>query len=573
MKLTHIEAKNFLGARDVNVALTTPITLICGANGSGKSSVMEGVRLALTGEPSRVILKKDYARLVTEGEKSGFVTLSGDRFEASVVLPSGKRHATGNLPNAEMLPYVLDAPRFARLDDKARREFLFGLMEMSADAIGKRLSERGYDPDRIAHLASFLRAGHDVACKEAEARARDEKATWRTLTGETYGEKKAATWRAEKPEDAPTSSAPIEEAARLASDAEAKVAEINQTLGALKEARRTHEQAIERLSSLREKGARFARVADKLACDEEELKKWEEKVSQARINLEQSKRERLVCPHCDGEVTLFAGRLSPWKNEAVWGEAQANAEELKEFEEALRLMKSAVANDKRDLASAEAAAQAIKEAESAIGAPPAADEIEAQEKRLASARAEKESANARLTRLRSLEKQARLADETTARAQAAHQSVTAWLALAAALAPDGIPGEILTGALDTINDRLAVSSELWGPVALHPDMRITYAGRDYALLSESEKWRTDAVIAEAVSHLFSTGLLVLDRFDVLDAGGRSDLILWLIEVVGDGTALLFGTLKSSPSNLPEQVTALWIENGVISPSLQKEAAP
>jgi hypothetical protein len=96
------------------------------------------------------------------------------------------------------------------------------------------------------------------------------------------------------------------------------------------------------------------------------------------------------------------------------------------------------------------------------------------------------------------------------------------------------------------------------------DMTITAGGRLYALLSESEKWRVDAMIAEAISHLSGVKLLVLDRVDVLDFVGREDLLYWLDGLAEDGeieTALLFATLKALPAALPDSAAAVWIENG------------
>ena len=47
MKISKIEARNFLGARDIKAEIGTPVAIFCGANGSGKSSVQESVRMAL----------------------------------------------------------------------------------------------------------------------------------------------------------------------------------------------------------------------------------------------------------------------------------------------------------------------------------------------------------------------------------------------------------------------------------------------------------------------------------------------------------------------------------------------
>ena len=93
--------------------------------------------------------------------------------------------------------------------------------------------------------------------------------------------------------------------------------------------------------------------------------------------------------------------------------------------------------------------------------------------------------------------------------------------------------------------------------------------RPYEMLSESEQWRVDAMIAEAISHISGLKFVTLDRFDCLDTQGREDLIYWLDGLASEGaidTALIFGTLKSKPdaAHLPDTVEAFWIENGVIA---------
>lgn len=75
MKLTHLKISNYLGARSVDVRLDNPVTLFCGANGAGKSSILEAVRHAMTGESTRVGLKKDFNALITEGQEVGLVEI------------------------------------------------------------------------------------------------------------------------------------------------------------------------------------------------------------------------------------------------------------------------------------------------------------------------------------------------------------------------------------------------------------------------------------------------------------------------------------------------------------------
>ena len=152
----------------------------------------------------------------------------------------------------------------------------------------------------------------------------------------------------------------------------------------------------------------------------------------------------------------------------------------------------------------------------------------------------------------------------------------AWDALAEALGPNGIPAELLAKALGPINERLAQSAAdtTWPTVTIDGEMAVLLGGRPYALCSESERWRADAMLAEAITNLSGCGLLVLDRADVLDPASRGDLLAWmgvLAENNEIGTALLFATLKGLPASLPGGIEAHWIEGGTVVAELAEAA--
>ena len=50
MKITRLEITNTLGVRRFAADLSAPLQLIAGRNGAGKSSLLQAVRMALTGE-------------------------------------------------------------------------------------------------------------------------------------------------------------------------------------------------------------------------------------------------------------------------------------------------------------------------------------------------------------------------------------------------------------------------------------------------------------------------------------------------------------------------------------------
>ncbi|OQA34017.1 MAG: chromosome segregation protein [Betaproteobacteria bacterium ADurb.Bin341] len=573
MKLIAIQTGNFLGARAVDVTLTKPITLFAGKNYSGKSSLQEAVRMALTGESVRVGLKKDYGALVTEGQESGFVEVSTTDGAYSVVLPSGK----GVHCDKAALPYVLDAQRFARMSADERRAFLFGLMGLRTDgeAVKDRLTTRGCDAQKIERIVPFLRAGFDAGQKEAAGKAREAKGAWKSTTGgETYGSNKAASWKAEKPFaefiDAGKLIQAKADLLRIEEEIEAETGR----LGALTASAQRYRDQAGRLAELREKAAKYARLAEKLAVDERERDEWTTKVADTRAKAGRDPHPLKAfteCPVCHASLLVVPGNRLV-KHEPIEDDQTADPEavaNLPKYEQALALLEKSVANDKRDLEAANSAAMALKEMESAGSIElPKDEEITALKARVDALKSSRTSQQANVRTFEEAVQKANEADEKTRRAAELHQEVQAWETIADALAPDGIPGEMLAEALGPINKRLGGSAVTagWSMAQIGADMAITADGRAYALLSESEKWRADAMIAEAVAHISKIRLLVLDRLDVLDLQGRDDLLYWLDVIAQDGeieTALIFGTLKALPAQLPETIEAFWIENGVV----------
>lgn len=589
MKITDIKTHEFLGASNIDVRLHTPITLFCGGNGAGKSSLQESIRMALTGESVRVSLKKEYGQLITNNGNTGYVELHGTdeglEWDASMVLPSGK----GQHSSDPYIGYVLDAQRFADMDSNARRAFLFGLMNIKTDraVVKERLLNLKCDPVKVEAIMPVMRGGFDDACKEAQGKARDEKTTFRTITGETYGEKKAEGWRAEKP---------VFEALKLEAlekeivEVNAQLTSANQHYGALKSAVERQQQGQTKLAELREKGSRYARIADKLVRDEKELLEWQAKVEDTRQRASGGRKVGLVHDLaralCRYTIDIGDGYMHPeavdamTAYEAQFGELSLDENmpdpeavaKLPEYENALNLMQRAVNNGKRDLAEADQAAAQIKVLEEQLSQPVSESDLEKAKASLGEIARKQQALSVSIDQLRDAERAANDAECKTQKAHIAHENVLAWSAIADALAPDGIPGQMLAEALQPINERLAQSAldTGWMHIRIDPDMSIVglWDGlpRPYNLLSKSEKWRVNAMIAEAISHLSEVKLITLDEVDILDLAGRDELIGWLETLADAGeieTALLFATLKSLPVNMPDSVGCYWIEQGCI----------
>lgn len=604
MKLAHITTSNFLGARAVELKLIKPVALIAGKNGAGKSSIQEAVRMALTGETVRVDLKKDYAALITEGQESGFAAIETGNAGYEAVLPSGK----GNHSDNAALPYVLDAQRFARLGDNERRQFLFGLMGVKLDGLtikqrlvatetpeGATWEARGCDAAKVEQIAPILRAGFDAATKEAASKARDAKASYKTATGgDTWGKEKGGKWQpAPLPDGADKAGSRLDNARAQMTEADKALSAANQEFGAAKaEQKRVHDAESKRLE-LHTKADSAERIQARLNHDTAELAAWEQKVADCK-----AKAGVLPDPKSPGEYLLrglaavtgeflalsndfpevewpseLLNRAAAHHNEYVklhgdplGHDAKPDPEaiaKLPEYENALKLMQSAVANGKRDLEAAQKAAEELK----GLDGLKANSNVEALQAKVNDLTAKRDGWNVDVEKYRDIADKYARRETLIKQVAQMHADVLAWTDIADALAPDGIPAELLAEALDPINEHLRISAANaeWEPAQINADMTITYGLRHYALISESEKWRADAMIAEAVSHISGVKLLVLDRFDVLDLKGREDALYWLDRMAEDGeidTALLFGTLKALPAQLLPNIEGFWVENGM-----------
>jgi len=145
-----------------------------------------------------------------------------------------------------------------------------------------------------------------------------------------------------------------------------------------------------------------------------------------------------------------------------------------------------------------------------------------------------------------------------------HTQVLGWMKAADELAPDGIPGQIISDKLKPMNNRLRETAmkTTWEQVTISPIMEIMIGTLPYSLCSESSQWRAQAAIAEAISYIAKIGIICLDRLDVLDLQNRSRLLKWIHSVATDHkTILLFGTLKEAPPRLPNTIGLHWLQDG------------
>ncbi|MBR8123262.1 AAA family ATPase [Burkholderia multivorans] len=577
MKITDIYVSKVLGIHAADLRLSKPVTLFAGPNGAGKSSMQEAVRMALTGDTVRVALKKEYGTLVTAGSEAGQIVVACGEQANSVMLPSGKMKR--ELADDPRLPLVLDAQRFAHLSAAERRSFLYELMgvKIGAQEIRERLVDKLTSPSHVIKLAfeaqleaitPMLRAGFEAAQKEAADRARGAKQAWRATTGETYGSQKAAVWR---PAAVTFDAAVLRKLEGERASLDGEIGELQRQIGAAEASEVAARARAAKISALREKAAGYAKAAELAQLADDQVAEFLPKVEALRVRAGAAPAGvECSCPECGALLRFLNGAIAAAAAAGVRDE-EAIAK-LPEYERSLTVLQNAARNRRAELEAADVAAKQLKDLENEAtdddGRSPS-EAVDAARSELSMLIQRRKQLDTDIAAARDAERRAAAAIEVTHKAFALHQDVAAWEAIADALAPNGIPADLLREALTPMNERLTALAELseWADVTITPDMEILANGRAYALLSESERWRVDAHIAAAISHFSRLKLLVLDRADVLVGPERERLLYWLDDLAYTeqiDTALVFMSLKTAPTGLPDSIEAFWVEDGQVA---------
>jgi len=572
MKINQITVSSVLGIARADLNLKNAVTLLAGNNAAGKSSIGDCLSMAMLGKPARVDLKKNLDQALNNGAEKGRinVTFEGIEDAAEFRIPKGE-HGAPKIAGAEFLPFVLRPSLFCEIDADARRTMLFGLtgIKASGKLIADKLIERGISEEMVEEFSPMQRGGFPAASKEAYARATAAKGTWKAITGQVWGSVVAEGWSAPKLECKVPTKEELDEllakATKHQKNREDGLAYIAYQRG-LSEATNSWHQ---RLSDADEIAELLPRRKAKLAETEKDLAVWEAKLPALVETLAECRAgaEPIKCPCCDEDLRFVDGKLEKFAGlKADTGRAQTLALEVTKAKEAIALMRRTRDNDLRDISQSENAAEQFKTISAEVFDKVDQDKLDralvSVEKLAGMITAVREEFNAK--------QQARYDAEScvtkTKDAAKAHADVKAWLSVGDALAPDGIPGELLADAMAPVNQSMSVLAGMcgWSKAEIDTDMSVTFGGRLYGLCSESEKWRVDCLIALAVAQISQLRLVVLDRFDVLDLKSRTALLIMLIKLgklESMDTMILSGTLKALPA-LPPTVGGVWIENGI-----------
>lgn len=572
MKLNRIEISNVIGIGRADLDMPKAVMVVSADNAQGKSSIADAISMAFLGKPRRVDAKKELGQLLHNGAEKGRVSIAFDDNDdgAEFRLPKGDHHVS-EFVGADFMPFVLDPQKFASLSDDERRTMLFKLnaVKASPKLVGEKLAEREVDESLIEEILPMMRSGFPSAAKECYARATQAKGVWRSITGGNWGANVAEGWEAPAPEGKVPTEKDLQEIVAKVTKNQADLENGIKYIGEQEQAQRDHDGRAERLAKLVDTASLLKRRQAKLETDQAELAKWEAKLPdlQDAVTALKGATVPLKCPCCDETLSMVDGHLVKYVGlKEGTGKISDAALELTKAKDAVNLLRSTVAKDQEAIAESKAAAQEAERINGEEGSAFDADKMQRARDSVQQLKDAIAQLRVDFKDLEDLKGAAAKVDEKTSKAAEAHDTVKAWNAAGDALAPDGIPGELLNDALAPVNQSIEMLAGMcgWSKAAVESDMSITFGGRLYGLCSESEKWRADCLIALAIAQISQLRLVMLDRFDVLDSKSRQRLLgmlLQLDKIKAMDTMIICGTMKQ-PMPASPNWESVWLQNGL-----------
>lgn len=521
--------KNFMGCASAEVE-ASKIALILGLNGQGKTSTLLPIAAALRGGVPLGLQKTKAGMLVKTGAGAASVMLEEDGSKVEVFWPKCERRSEGvSAPEASDI--AVGAVTFPAMADKDKVELLRDILK--TDPVKQELCEALADAGLSEKVQEAVwhnieAEGWDASLDRAKEKGRSLKSQWALIAGETYGEKKAASWFPQGWENdlETTSTEALEADVSLArADLEDKIA--NQAIGA------------DELVRLQEKADGLAETEKK--CDDAagkvtEVQKALKEARAAREKLPKLPNYDLVCPHCGKPVVYQFGKLEAVKQ-------SLSAEEREKLEQQILDADNAVSKAERELNAAkhdfilvDSDLQAIKKAK---------DELEAKQGKTIQPAEVDEARNAvrkAETRLQSFNRYNE--------ALRVHRNILENQAIINVLEPEGIRRRSLEKGLSDFNGRLEYLCYVagWACVKVDGDMSVSYNDRPFVLCSESEKFRAKVTLQAAIAEYDGSHALVVDAADILDNKGRAGLLKLL---AGQSYCSFVGMMAAKPSAAPD----------------------
>lgn len=559
--MIRIKIADVIGVRRADITVETT-ALVAGLNHSGKSSLIQAIGAAALNSPliRHASRKSDAAHLVRDGAERGVVVLADDKGnKAKITFPALEYQTEGRPSFGTALG--IGAVGFMRLNAKERTaELVERIQALPGKAdLAAWLTKHGVDGKAQADLLwdRLADGDWDAVHKAAHEHSLKLKGQWERAAGERWGSAKYKDWcpRGLDPDD-------LKDRAGYEADLKAAKAALEETLAA-------SAVTAEKLKDMEARVATIPEILARIAVLDERQKDLEatlEAAVRARKALPEAVTlENLpTCWKCGSPYEAYQESPGVWRFKQPTATEPLSPDELKARRLAIASADGQVASarDKLGLLARERFAEdtALKQARADeqriidLAGAPVADEAAVSAARQAVIDAEN-----RLEAFKKLEETRRLALLIEANA------VTV-----AALAPDGVRKERLAASLADFNAQLAELcsvARLPHPLEVDGAATLTYGGRPWPALSESEQWRAELIVTAAFARMEGAQLILVDRLDVLHPQARGGVLALLRHLAIPAVVCM--TAKD-----PSAVPALgrhglgrtyWIDDGTVEP--------
>jgi len=584
MKIDRLVCSDFLGLKSVDVTLPGGVSLFLGANGQGKSSLLDAIRWGLTGKCRGLKRKNQMGSVVRIGAKRAELKMDVSAAPGSVKEFSVERKRTLTVeagPSASDLESMLGgaesalvsclgAWEFLALPDAERSALVMGVFGgPTEENVSAELTKAGISGDlRRWVMAELVKSSFDFPAVHALA------------VSERVAAKRAAA-------DFSVPSAPVSVSVGgkdmavstlLDMDAEKRFS-VRES-----EARAERDRYVSEIAKLKSSHRNPKKIAQEaldawveaLGLDfVEELRELREgaveradavQVAEARIaaSLEVAGQgvpgsERCPCPETSGVERC------PVRSGAVDKDLASLRGEVARLQNLDARMASLAAREARY----NALRAAVDEAQEVDG-DRAGDSTRISEMEAKCAELAERAENSRVAK-EAVEKAGEAADAVVVavtKRDLLNHAIARWDAVCKCLEPGGVPAVVSGGGVHALNTRLRAHAPFIGlGVSVSADLSISRDdGLDFSLLSRSEQWRVAAAIAEAISHCSGLRFLCLDEADVLVQEAQGRFLSWLMALAPEyDQILVFGSAKSIPTGAVGGLAMWLVDGGCVSP--------
>jgi hypothetical protein len=552
--------KNFRGINSAQISIS-PIALLCGLNGAGKTSMARGIGAAATGKPIPYtkVTKKDCKILLRQGTKAGMAGIGNENGSTQIEWPKAEVISTGTPPvasdiavgitdlfsmkEADALAYMISLLKAEPTQEDLLKEFIGTERNPAEVEKWKKTAEAVWEVIKAQ--------GWPAAHKQASEKGSMLKGAWQKVAGTNYGSKKADEWFPEGWDDIllqhtpETLQAAIDDAQKKLEDAIGKSA-VSQA-----EQQNLQNQADELPElekDLSEKKAAHAAAVEALGKVEEKL----------RATPNPSSKKEYDCPHCAGKVNITAVSGTDY----LLSKAEKASEEA---DKKARNVHAGLCGEQQRLkGDAYNAQQAFNAVEFKRDAALKAQEklkglgdasVMAGEDVVTAARANLDSKRNIVVMVEKYHEARRISGLI-----ALNQLVID------ALDETGIRKKKLGGCLDAFAaSYIAPICDDFGilPILIDPDLSVSMGDTTYPMLSASEQFRVRSVLQMAIAKLEGSALLIIDGADILDKTGRMRLLNAVMRTQIRTIICMTLNKPEMAPNLAEAGVGItyWVENG------------